>query len=66
MSIAEKVAELLALPEHDRAFIARELITSLNASVDSETEAEWDEVIERRSQEIENGEVRCRPTFPKI
>jgi putative addiction module component (TIGR02574 family) len=62
MSIAaEKVAEVLALPEQDRAFLARELIASLDNTVDAEAEAEWNEVIDRRSREIEEGKVSCRP-----
>jgi putative addiction module component (TIGR02574 family) len=58
---AEKVAEVLALPEQDRAYLARQLISSLDGGVDADAEAQWDEVIDRRSREIENGEVTCRP-----
>ena len=62
MSIAaEKVAEVLALPEQDRAFLARELIASLDNAVDADAEAEWNEVIDRRSRQIEEGKVSCRP-----
>ena len=62
MSIAaEKVAEILALPEQDRAFLARRLIASLDDTVDSDAETEWQEVIDRRSLEIEEGKVGCRP-----
>ena len=58
---AEKVAEVLALPEEDRAFLARQLIASLDESADEDAETQWQEVIERRSREIEEGKVACRP-----
>ena len=62
MSITvEKISEVLALPEKDRAYLARELIFSLDDSVDLDGEAEWHEVIDRRSREIEEGKVICRP-----
>ena len=62
MSIgAEKVAEVLALPEEDRAFLARQLIASLDDTVDSDAETQWNEVLDRRSREIEEGKVNCRP-----
>jgi putative addiction module component (TIGR02574 family) len=61
MSIAaEKVAEMLALPEQDRAFLAHRLIASLDDTVDSDAETQWQEVIHRRSSEIEEGKVTCR------
>jgi hypothetical protein len=61
MSVAlEKVAEVLALPEEDRAFLARKLIASLDDIVDADAETQWHEVIERRSREIEEGKVSCR------
>ena len=62
MSIAaEKVAEALALPEQDRAFLACQLIASLDETVDADADTQWQEVIVRRSHEIEEGKVRCRP-----
>ncbi len=62
MSIAaEKVAEVLALPEQDRAFLARKLIASLDDTADSDAETQWQEVIDRRSGEVEEGQVICRP-----
>jgi putative addiction module component (TIGR02574 family) len=62
MSIAaEKVAEMLALPEQDRAFLAHELIASLDRETDPDAETEWREVIDRRSREIVAGQVTCRP-----
>jgi putative addiction module component (TIGR02574 family) len=63
MSIAaEKIAaEALALPDDERAFLARELIVSLDPETCHNTEAEWAEVIDRRSREISEGKVQCRP-----
>jgi len=62
MSIAaEKVAEMMALPEQDRAYLARQLIASLDDTVDADAETQWNDVIDRRSREIEEGKVSCRP-----
>ena len=62
MSIAaEKVAEVLALPEEDRAFLACQLIASLETAFEPNSENQWFEVIDRRSREIEAGLVKCRP-----
>ena len=58
---AEKMAEVLALPEQDRAFLVRQLIASLDNTVDEAAEEQWEQVIARRSREIESGEVHCRP-----
>lgn len=58
---AEKVAEVLALPEQDRAYLARQLIASLDDIVDADAETQWNEVIDRRSREIDEGKVTCRP-----
>ena len=61
MSIAaEKVAEVLALPEEDRAFLARQLIASLDETVDPDAETQWNEVIDRRSREMAEGKVDAR------
>lgn len=63
MSIAaEKLAEqVLALPQDDRADLAHRLIASLDETVDPDAETEWNEVIDRRSREIEEGKVDCHP-----
>jgi hypothetical protein len=61
MSIAaEKVAEVLVLPEKDRAFLARELIASLDDIVDADAELEWNEVIDPRSRELGEGRADTR------
>ena len=62
MSIAaEKMAEVLAWPEQDRALLARQLIASLHNTVESDAETQWHAVIDRRSREIVDGTVSCRP-----
>jgi putative addiction module component (TIGR02574 family) len=67
MSVAaEKVAEVLALPVQDRAFLAHRLIASLDNVVDADAEAQWREVIDRRSREIEDGQVQCRPVTETV
>jgi len=58
--VAEKLAEALALPREDRAFLARELIVSLDDGMDPDVESEWHDVIERRSREMDAGKVSGR------
>ena len=58
---AEKIAEMLALPEQERAHLARQLIASLDPGLDAGAEMEWQEVLDRRGREIEQGTVTCRP-----
>ena len=61
MSIAaEKLAEVLAWPEQDRAFLARQLIASLDETVESDAETQWNEVIDRRSREMAQCQVDTR------
>ena len=61
MSVSvEKVAELLALPLEDRARLAQELILSLDGGAEGDAETEWEKVIDRRTQEIEQGVVDAR------
>jgi hypothetical protein len=59
--LAEKIVnDALGLPTKERAFLARELISSLEPEDDS-AEVEWFKVIDRRSREISDGKVQCRP-----
>ena len=61
MSIAaEKMAEVLAWPEQDRALLARQLIASLDNTVETDAENQWNEVIDRRSREMAEGRVDAR------
>ena len=62
MSLAtKKIAEMLALPERDRANLAHQLIASLDPVHDADAETEWRYVLDRRTSEIEQGTVTCRP-----
>jgi putative addiction module component (TIGR02574 family) len=47
----------LALPQDERAWLASELIASLDESKDSGVEAAWASEIERRVAEVESGEA---------
>ena len=61
MSVAaEKMAEVLAWPEEDRALLAHRLIASLDETVEPEAETEWNEVIDRRSREMVAGRADAR------
>jgi len=66
MSIAaKKMAEVLAWPEQDRALLARQLIASLDNTVEPDAETQWNEVIDRRSREMAEGRVDVRkPLWP--
>jgi len=62
MSIAaKKMAEVLAWPEQDRALLARQLIASLDNTVETDAETQWNEVIDRRSREMAEGRVDTCP-----
>ena len=54
------MAEVLAWPEQDRALLARQLIASLDNTVESDAETQWNEVIDRRSREMAEGRVDAR------
>lgn len=47
----------LALPPDERAWLAEELIASLDEGQDAEIEAAWAAEIEKRIAEVESGEV---------
>jgi putative addiction module component (TIGR02574 family) len=58
VSVAEaKLAEALALPKTDRAFLARELILSLDEERDTDSEMQWREAIDRRTKEMGQGNI---------
>ncbi|MBI4606976.1 MAG: addiction module protein [Planctomycetes bacterium] len=59
---AERIAvEVLALPASVRAFLAHKLIASLEEDVDDGVERQWMDVVDRRSEDIAQGRVQCRP-----
>ncbi|HVS81517.1 MAG TPA: addiction module protein [Pyrinomonadaceae bacterium] len=47
----------LALPADERAWLASELIASLDEGKDADVEAAWAAEIERRIAEVESGEA---------
>ena len=58
---AEKITgQAMALPVKERDILAHKLITSLDPQRDAEAKAEWEEVIDRRSREMEEGRVSSR------
>lgn len=55
---AEKImAEALSLPPYARAFVAEQLIESLDASPGSELSSAWRKEIRRRCREVDRGAV---------
>ena len=48
----------LELPPKERAWLASELIASLDEEKDSDVEAAWAQEIERRILEVESGEAQ--------
>ena len=58
----EKIAlELLGLPAKSRALLAEKLIESLDEKQDKDVESLWIKEARRRSREIKNGKVKCKP-----
>ena len=56
--IAERLREeLLRLPSEDRAELAYCLIRSLDNDADAKVEVDWEAELDRRWQEMENGQV---------
>lgn len=51
----------LALPELERAEIAASLIQSLDSETDDDADAAWAAEIQRRIEEIDNGDVKLIP-----
>jgi len=47
----------LALPEKERAELAGNLISSLDATVDQDVDAAWQQEVVRRLHEVQSGEV---------
>lgn len=61
-TVAESVlAQALQMPAKERATIAERLLASLDTEVDAEVEMAWQQEVQRRLAEIDNGEVVCLP-----
>ena len=57
----ELLQKALALPENERAELAGNLISSLDATVDQDVDAAWQEEVVRRLQEVQSGKVETIP-----
>ncbi len=53
----ELLQKALALPENERAELAGNLISSLDATVDQDVDAAWQQEVVRRLHEIQSGKV---------
>lgn len=61
MESGELLKQALTLSDKERAELASSLIDSLDPTVDSDAEQAWQEAINRRLSEIENGQVKTIP-----
>ena len=61
MTSTEILDKALLLPDHERARIAEQLIITLDEAAEPRHEVElaWQEEVERRLNQIDNGEVQC-------
>jgi putative addiction module component (TIGR02574 family) len=53
----ELLQKALALPDHERAELAGTLISSLDATVDPDVDAAWQQEVVRRLREVQSGKV---------
>jgi putative addiction module component (TIGR02574 family) len=53
----ELLQKALALPENERAELAGNLIASLDATVDLDADAAWQQEVVRRLREVQSGKV---------
>lgn len=61
-TIVENVlAQALQMPAKERATIAERLLASLDTQIDEEVETAWQQEVQRRLAEIDNGETVCLP-----
>ena len=51
----------LALPEHERAELAGNLLSSLDTTVDPDVDAVWQQELVRRLNEVQSGKVKTIP-----
>jgi hypothetical protein len=62
MSVEELRAEALKLTPESRAYLARELLASLDTMSDDEVERLWVDEAIRRDEELDNGAAQAYPT----
>jgi len=53
------VTQALQMPEKERALMAQKLISSLEEAEDLEAEIQWQQEVQRRLTEIDEGKVEC-------
>jgi putative addiction module component (TIGR02574 family) len=58
---SELLQKALSLSEEERAELAGSLIESLDAPVDQAAEAEWNEEIARRIENLDSGKAKTIP-----
>ena len=51
----------LALPENERAELAGNLLSSLDTAVDQDVDANWQQEVARRLDEVQSGKVETIP-----
>ncbi len=61
MSVDELKEEILRLAPEARAYLARELLASLDTMTESEIEALWVQEAIRRDEELDSGIARSYP-----
>jgi putative addiction module component (TIGR02574 family) len=61
MEASELLKQALTLSDKERAELASSLIDSLDPTVDPDAEAEWQEEISRRLEDVETGRVKTIP-----
>ena len=61
MEAHDLLKKALALPDHERAELAGNLLDSLDMTVDEDVDAAWQSEIARRMAEVENGQVKTIP-----
>lgn len=60
-STEDILSQALAMPENERAAIAERLLLSLDTRLDPNVEEAWQQEVQRRLSEIENGDIACVP-----
>jgi putative addiction module component (TIGR02574 family) len=53
----ELLQKALTLPENERAELAGNLLSSLDATVDQDVDAAWQQEIARRANEVQSGKA---------
>ena len=57
----QRLTEALRLSESDRSELAVELIESLDPATDDAAELEWDQEIQKRVEQIRDGQAKLVP-----